>query len=62
MSFIASIGFMLGLTGIAGGSPMPPMLLMFGFPAHSAIGVVLLYIGITKSTGVIVHHRHRSIV
>ena len=57
----AAVGFAVGLTGIGGGSLMTPLLLMFGFPAHIAIGTDLLYAAITKSTGVIVHHRQRSI-
>ncbi|WP_419536267.1 sulfite exporter TauE/SafE family protein [Endozoicomonas sp.] len=57
----AGVGFAVGLTGIGGGSLMTPLLLMFGFPAHIAIGTDLMYAAITKSTGVIVHHRQRSI-
>ncbi|WBA79493.1 sulfite exporter TauE/SafE family protein [Endozoicomonas sp. GU-1] len=57
----AGVGFAVGLTGIGGGSLMTPLLLMFGFPAHIAIGTDLMYAAITKSTGVIVHHRQKSI-
>ncbi|USE33799.1 sulfite exporter TauE/SafE family protein [Endozoicomonas sp. SCSIO W0465] len=57
----AGVGFAVGLTGIGGGSLMTPLLLMFGFPSHIAIGTDLMYAAITKSTGVIVHHRQRSI-
>lgn len=57
----AGVGFAVGLTGIGGGSLMTPLLLMFGFPAHIAIGTDLMYAAITKSTGVIIHHRQRSI-
>ena len=64
LTYIATgsgVGFAVGLTGIGGGSLMTPLLLMFGFPAHIAIGTDLMYAAITKSTGVIVHHRQRSI-
>ncbi|MFK0573954.1 sulfite exporter TauE/SafE family protein [Endozoicomonas sp.] len=57
----AGVGFAVGLTGIGGGSLMTPLLLMFGFPTHIAIGTDLMYAAITKSTGVIIHHRQRSI-
>ncbi|WP_257263288.1 sulfite exporter TauE/SafE family protein [Endozoicomonas sp. ONNA2] len=57
----AGVGFAVGLTGIGGGSLMTPLLLMFGFPAHIAIGTDLMYAAITKSTGVIVHHHQKSI-
>lgn len=57
----AGVGFAVGLTGIGGGSLMTPLLLLFGFPAHIAIGTDLMYAAITKSTGVIVHHRQQSI-
>ena len=57
----AVVGFAVGLTGIGGGSLMTPLLLIFGFPAHIAIGTDLMYAAITKSTGVIVHHRQHSI-
>lgn len=57
----AGVGFAVGLTGIGGGSLMTPLMLMFGFPAHIAIGTDLMYAAITKSTGVVVHHRQKSI-
>ncbi|WP_067522555.1 sulfite exporter TauE/SafE family protein [Endozoicomonas ascidiicola] len=57
----AGVGFAVGLTGIGGGSLMTPLLLMFGFPMHIAIGTDLMFAAITKSTGVMVHHRQRSI-
>lgn len=57
----ALVGFAVGLTGVGGGSLMTPLLLMFGYPAPIAIGTDLLYAGITKSSGVVFHHRQQSV-
>lgn len=57
----AGVGFAVGLTGVGGGSLMTPLLLMFGFPPHIAIGTDLIYAAITKATGVYTHHRQRTI-
>ncbi len=40
---------------------MTPLLLLFGFPAHIAIGTDLLYAALTKASGVLVHHRQKSV-
>ncbi|RKQ96405.1 hypothetical protein C7446_3006 [Kushneria sinocarnis] len=53
----AGVGVAVGLSGIGGGSLMTPLLLMFGFPAHIAVGTDLLYAAITKASGVFSHHR-----
>jgi len=53
----AAVGLIIGLTGVGGGALMTPLLLMFGFPAHIAIGTDLWYAAITKSGGMIAHHR-----
>ncbi len=55
------VGFTVGLTGVGGGSLMTPLLLMFGFPPNIAVGTDLLYASITKSGGVWVHHKQRTI-
>ncbi|MAM87419.1 MAG: hypothetical protein CME36_08955 [unclassified Hahellaceae] len=55
------VGFLVGLTGVGGGSLMTPLLLLFGFPPHIAIGTDLLYASITKASGVYSHSRHSSI-
>jgi uncharacterized membrane protein YfcA len=52
----ASVGFIVGLTGIGGGALMTPLLLLFGFPANIAIGTDLMYAAITKASGVYSHH------
>lgn len=57
----AGVGFAVGLTGVGGGSLMTPMLLLFGFPPHIAVGTDLVYAGVTKSGGVFMHHRRGTI-
>lgn len=64
ISFIAAgalVGFIVGLTGVGGGSLMTPLLTMMGVPLHTAIGTDLLYAAVSKTGGAIVHHRHRNI-
>ena len=56
-----AVGVAIGLTGVGGGSLMTPLLILFGFPYHVAIGTDLLYAGITKAGGIVPHHRQRSI-
>jgi len=53
----AGVGFVVGLTGIGGGALMTPLLLLFGFPAHTAIGTDLMYAALTKASGAWSHHR-----
>ena len=54
-----TVGAIVGLTGVGGGSLMTPLLmLMFGIPAHTAVGTDLLYAAITKSGGAVAHQRH----
>ncbi len=53
----AGVGFIVGVTGIGGGALMTPLLLLFGFPAHVAIGTDLLYASITKAGGMVTHAR-----
>ena len=57
----ASVGLAVGITGVGGGSLMTPLLLLFGFPAHIAIGTDLAYASITKAGGVILHKRNNTI-
>ena len=57
----AAVGFAVGVTGVGGGSLMTPLLLLFGFPPNVAIGTDLLYAAITKSGGVISHHKKKNI-
>lgn len=55
------VGLAVGITGVGGGSIMTPLLLMFGFPAHIAIGTDLMYAGIAKSTGVYMHAKKKHV-
>lgn len=57
----ALVGFIVGLTGIGGGSLMTPLLLLFGIPPHIAVGTDLLYAAITKASGVVAHHKQKTI-
>ncbi|HEX5057267.1 MAG TPA: sulfite exporter TauE/SafE family protein [Gammaproteobacteria bacterium] len=56
-----SVGFVVGMTGVGGGSFMTPILLGFGFPPTTAIGTDLLYAAITKSGGIVTHARQGSV-
>jgi uncharacterized protein len=52
-----SVGFIVGMTGVGGGSLMTPLLvLLFGIHPATAVGTDLLYAAITKSCGTAVHH------
>ena len=56
------VGFIIGLTGVGGGSLMTPILvLLFGFKPAIAVGTDLLYASITKASGLFVHHRRGTI-
>ncbi|AMB84756.1 hypothetical protein AWM79_05305 [Pseudomonas agarici] len=55
------VGFIVGLTGVGGGSLMTPILLWFGINPVTAVGTDLLYAAITKSGGVLVHKKNDNI-
>lgn len=56
------VGFIVGLTGMGGGSLMTPLLvLFFGIPPATAVGTDLLYAAITKAGGVWVHGRRGNV-
>jgi len=57
----AGVGFAVGLTGVGGGSLMTPLLILFNFPPHVAIGTDLIYAAGTKASGVIAHARQATI-
>ncbi len=57
----AFVGLAIGLTGVGGGSLMTPMLMMMGYPYNVAIGTDLLYASITKSYGVVVHTKQKTV-
>jgi len=56
------VGFVVGLTGVGGGSLMTPILvILFGIKPTIAVGTDLLYAAITKCGGIVVHHRQETI-
>ena len=56
------VGFIVGVTGLGGGSLMTPMLvLFFGIHPATAVGTDLLYASITKAGGVWVHARKGNV-
>ena len=58
----ALVGFIIGLTGVGGGSLMTPILIL-GFQINPAIavGTDLLYAALTKSNGMFFHARQKTI-
>src|SRR6266571_4209789 len=57
-----AVGALVGCTGVGGGSIMTPLLvLLFGIHPATAVGTDLLYAGITKSGGTIVHGLNRTV-
>jgi uncharacterized protein len=57
-----SIGFLVGMTGVGGGSLMTPLLiLLFGIHPATAVGTDLLYAASTKTVGTLVHATARSV-
>ena len=56
------VGFLVGLTGVGGGSLMTPILvLLFGVHPATAVGTDLLYAAATKSAGTLVHGLRGSV-
>jgi uncharacterized membrane protein YfcA len=56
------VGFVVGLTGVGGGSLMTPLLvLFFGVHPITAVGTDLLYASVTKSAGTLVHGLNKSV-
>jgi len=57
-----SVGLLVGMTGVGGGSLMTPLLIMlFGVHPATAVGTDLLYAAATKTGGGVVHGWARSI-
>ncbi|GBR33202.1 sulfite exporter TauE/SafE family protein [Gluconobacter kondonii] len=53
------VGFLVGMTGVGGGSLMTPLLiLLFGVKPQSAVGTDLLYAAITKIFGTALNRHH----
>jgi uncharacterized membrane protein YfcA len=58
----ACVGFVVGLTGVGGGSLMTPALvLLFGIHPATAVGTDLLYAATTKSVGSLVHGLRKNV-
>jgi uncharacterized protein len=56
------VGFLVGLTGVGGGSLMTPFLILtLGVPAPTAIGTDMVYATATKSVGSVQHYRQQSV-
>lgn len=56
------VGFVVGLTGVGGGSLMTPLLIFgFGIPPLTAVGTDLLFAALTKAGGIWAHWRHHTI-
>ena len=53
----AFVGFLVGLTGVGGGSLMAPILILLGFHPAVAVGTDLWFACLTKAVGGVVHHR-----
>ena len=50
------VGFLVGMTGVGGGSLMTPSLIvLFGIPPAIAVGTDLLHASVTKTTGTVIH-------
>ena len=57
-----AVGFIVGLTGVGGGSLMTPLLvLVFGISPAIAVGTDLLYAAITKAGGTWVHAMRKTV-
>ena len=56
------VGFIIGLTGVGGGSLMTPVLVLgFGIPPAIAVGTDLLYAALTKCSGIFFHQKNNTI-
>ena len=56
------VGFLVGLTGVGGGSLMTPFLIaVMGVPAPTAVGTDLTFATLTKLTGSLQHYRQQSV-
>src|SRR6266700_1226869 len=57
-----AVGALVGMTGVGGGSLMPPLLiLLFGIHPATAVGTDLLYASATKTVGTAVHGVSRTV-
>ena len=56
------IGFLVGLTGMGGGSLLAPiMILFFHIPPVWAVGTDIAYSTVTKALGSVIHIRQKNV-
>jgi uncharacterized membrane protein YfcA len=56
------VGFLVGMTGVGGGSLMTPLLiLLFGISPEKAVATDLIYASVTKTGGSVVHAFNKTI-
>lgn len=56
------VGFLVGMTGVGGGSLMTPLLVMvFGFHPTTAVGTDLLFAAATKTVGTTIHSAGKTV-
>ena len=56
------VGFVIGMSGVGGGSLMTPLLVMgFGVAPTTAVGTDLLYAGLTKAGGTVARGKLGSV-
>lgn len=55
------VGFLVGATGVGGGSIMTPLLVLAGLSPIAAVGVDLAYSAPTKLLGAFLHWRQRTV-
>jgi uncharacterized membrane protein YfcA len=55
------VGFLIGLTGVGGGTLLTPVLVLFGVPPTVAVGTDLFYGSLTKMAGSYQHWKQGSI-
>jgi uncharacterized protein len=56
------VGFLVGLTGVGGGSLMTPFLIaVVGVSAPTAVGTDMIFATLTKFTGSLQHYRQQSV-
>jgi uncharacterized membrane protein YfcA len=55
------VGILVGITGVGGGALVTPVLTLFGIHPAVAVGTDLVFAGITKTFGTIVHRSRDSV-
>lgn len=55
------VGLLVGFTGVGGGALMTPFLIYYGLAPAVAVGTDLVYAAITKTGGLVLHHRRGTV-